>query len=192
MEAHPEPARPITATSVITRVVKPGSENAFEEWLHGISKEAAKHPGHHSVTIFRPPPGGREYTIVLHFDRQENLQSWLNTDVRREWIDRSIPLTESPEHRAEVSGLEHWFTLPGKSEARRPARLKMAALTILAVYPTILSLNYVLPPILRRTPPMLAPLIVTICLTLLLTYVLMPNLTKVFHKWLYPEPELRQ
>src|SRR5207237_7991783 len=128
---QPEPTRRTTATPVITRVVRPGSENAVEEWTHGISKEAAKPPGHHSVTIFRPPPGGREYTIVLHFDRQENLQRWLDTDVRREWIDRSTPLTESPERRAEVSGLEHWFTLPGKPEARRPPKLKMVVLTVL-------------------------------------------------------------
>jgi antibiotic biosynthesis monooxygenase (ABM) superfamily enzyme len=181
--------RPNGATSVITRIVKPGSEKAFEEWIHGIAQEAAKFPGHHSVTIFRHSPEEREYTFVLHFDRQENLKRWLDSDVRREWIDRSIPLTEVPEERAEVTGVEHWFTLPGKQEARRPAKLKMVALTILAVYPTILTLNYVLSPIFRRVPALLAPLIVTFCLTLLLTYVLMPNLTKVFHGWLYPDPE---
>ena len=188
MEEQLDPRRPNGATSVIRRVVKPGSEKAFEEWIHGISQEAAKFPGHHSVTIFRHAPGEREYTFVLHFDREENLKRWLDSDVRREWLDRSLPFTEVPEERSEVSGVEHWFTLPGKAEARRPPKLKMVALTILAVYPTILSLNYVLSPILRRVPPLVAPLIVTCCLTVLLTYVLMPNLTKAFHRWLYPEP----
>lgn len=179
--------RPVTAKSVITRVVKPGSEKDFEEWLHGISQEAAKAPGHQSVTIFRPPPGGREYTMVLHFDEKKNLDLWLGGEKRREWIERSALLTEVPEQRTEVTGLEHWFSLPGKKEAGRPPKLKMASLTVLAAYPTILGLNFALRPLLRIVPQLLAPLIVTILMTLLLTYVWMPNLTRLVYRWLYPE-----
>jgi len=179
--------RPVTATSVITRVVKPGSEKAFEEWLHGISQEAARAPGHQSVTIFRPPPGGREYTMVLHFNDKRNLDLWLGGSTRRDWIERSLPLTEVPEQRADVTGLEHWFTLPGKKETGRPPKLKMAFLTVLAAYPTILGLNFALGPLLRRVPHLLAPLIVTVFLTLLLTYLWMPNLTRLVYRWLYPQ-----
>ncbi len=186
MEPKPAHDRPPTAKSIITQVPRPGCEPAFEAWLHEIAQVTAKAPGHQSVTIFRPPPGGREYTIVLDFDRQENLERWLGTDTRREWVARGALLTEVPERRAEVSGIEHWFTLPGRPEPLRPPRSKMALLTVLAVYPTILALTHGLSPILRRVPPLLAPLVVTVCLTLLLTYLLMPTVTRVFHRWLYP------
>lgn len=176
----------MTAKSIISQVAKPGCEQAFEEWLHEIAQVTAKAPGHQSVTILRPPPGGREYTVILHFDRQESLESWLKTDIRRQWVERGAQLTEVPERRAEVTGIEHWFTLPGRPEPLRPARSKMAFLTVLVVYPTILALTHGLSPVLKRMPPLLAPLLVTVCLTLLLTYVLLPNVTRVFHGWLYP------
>ncbi len=181
-----EEHRPDPATSVITRVVRAGHEDAFEEWLHGISREAATFPGHHSVTIFRPQTGGRQYTIVLQFDRRENLERWLDSDARRESVERSNAFTEVHESRAEVTGLEHWFTLPGKEEPRHAPRMKMVLLTALVVYPTILALNAVLAPILRAIPPLLGPLVVTVALTLLLTYLLMPGVTRLFYKWLYP------
>lgn len=174
------------ARSVITRRVKPGREKDLEDWLHGISQEAARFSGHLSVTIFRPPAHAREYVIVLQFDRQENLDRWLHSDIRRSWIERSTEMTEEPERRAETTGLEHWFTLPGRPERRPPPRLKMALLTMLAAYPTILGLNLLLGPVMKKLPPPVGPLIVTVCLTLLLTYVLMPNLTRLSYKWLYP------
>jgi antibiotic biosynthesis monooxygenase (ABM) superfamily enzyme len=182
-----EQHRLVPATSVITRVVKPGSEKAFEEWLHGISQEAAKFPGHLSVTIFRPAPGGREYTIVVQFNRNENLQRWLQSDRRRDWIERVHALEEVPEHRTEVTGLEHWFTLPGKPEPSPPPKHKMALLIALAAYPTVLALHVILLPILNRVPYPLGALIASVCLVLLLTYVVMPTVTRVFHGWLYPK-----
>ena len=187
MDADIAPREPkiVPVNSVITRTVKPGHEPAFETWLHGISQAAARFPGHHSVTILRPRAGDREYTIVLQFDREENLKAWLESDVRREWVERSKADTEGEERRAVVSGLEHWFTLPGKAAPHRPPPWKMATLTILVVYPTILALNAILAPVLRSVPHPIGPLIVTICLTLLLTYLLMPNVTRLAYSWLY-------
>jgi uncharacterized protein len=182
-----EQHRPVPATAVITRVIKAGSTKAFEEWLHGISQEAARFPGHHSVTIFRPREGSREYTIVLQFDHDESLQTWLRSDARRMWLDRVRPMEELPEERSEMQGLEPWFTLPGKSEPSPPPKHKMALLVILTVYPTMLALRAILFPFLDRLPYALAGLITSVCLVLLLTYVLMPNMTKVFHRWLYRE-----
>jgi uncharacterized protein len=182
-----EQHRLVPATPIITRVVKPGSEKVFEEWLHGISQESARFPGYLSSTIFRPPAGGREYTIVLQFDRDENLQSWLRSGQRRAWLDRVGALEEVPAQRSEVTGLEHWFTLPDKPEALPPPKHKMALLIILTVYPTMLAVRALLFPILDRLSYPLAALIVTVCLVLLLTYVLMPSVTRVFHRWLYPQ-----
>jgi uncharacterized protein len=182
-----EQHRLVPAASIITRVVKPGSEKAFEEWLHGISQEAARFPGHRSATIFRPRAGGREYTIVLKFDRDENLQGWLRSDRRRDWVERVRALEEVPEHRDEVTGFEHWFTLPGKPEPSPPPRHKMALLVALAAYPTVLALHVILSPIVSGLPYPLAALIATVCLVLVLTYVVMPNVTRVFHGWLYPK-----
>jgi len=182
-----EQRRLAPATSVITRVVKPSAEKAFEEWLHGISQESARFPGHLSATIFRPPPGGREYTIVLQFDSEENLRRWLRSGRRREWIERVGALEEVPEQRRDLTGIERWFTLPGRPQAAPPPRYKMALLVALAAYPTVLALHVILYPIIGRVPYVVGALISSVCLVLLLTYVVMPKVTRVFHDWLYPK-----
>src|SRR5258705_365505 len=131
------PGRPGTATP--EHLFAAGYAACFGGALDYVAKqqkrEAAKFPGHLSATIFRPAAGARKYTVVLQFDRDENLQNWLRSDRRREWIERVSALEAVPEHREEVTGLEHWFTLPGKPETSPPSRHKMALLLVLAAYP---------------------------------------------------------
>ena len=187
---EPAPVEPevgaFPVTTIITRRVRVGSEKSFETWLHGISEAAARFPGHGSVTILRPRSGDRTYTIILQFDVEKNLRAWLDSDVRRGWVERSKPLTEGEEQKDLVTGLEHWFTPPGERETHGPPEWKMVLLTILAVFPTINVLEFLLGPVLQRVHHVVGVLIITVCLTLLLSYVLMPTLTKLAYKWLYP------
>ena len=83
-------------------------------------------------------------------------------------------------------GLGYWFTLPGKPETPPPSRHKMALLIVLAAYPTVLALHVILSPVVGNLPYPLAALIGSVCLVLVLTYVVMPWVTRVFHRWLYP------
>jgi uncharacterized protein len=165
--------RPQGATSVITHVVKAGSEAAFERWIDDVTRAASGFPGHHATTVLRPRAGEREYTVVLHFESAAELQEWLGSDVRREWIDRVRPLTEG-ERRTVLTGLEHWFTPERRGN---PPRWKMAALTIL-------GLEAGLAPVLARVPRVAGPLVITVCMTLLLTYAFMPALSRLTSRWL--------
>lgn len=85
-------------TAVILQVVRPGREQGYEEWLKGTSATAAKFPGHRGVSIIRPKHSDRiEYAIILRFDRYSNLKNWMESDIRKEWIERSRPLVEAPQ-----------------------------------------------------------------------------------------------
>ena len=65
-------ARPLTAapvTLVLSRAVKTGHEQEFEDVLHRLAAQVRRQPGHLDLTVLRPQPGGpRIYTIVSHFD----------------------------------------------------------------------------------------------------------------------------
>ena len=56
------------ATLVLSRAVKAGHEQAFEDVLHRLAAEVRRQPGHLDLTVLAPQPGGPcIYTIVSHF-----------------------------------------------------------------------------------------------------------------------------
>jgi antibiotic biosynthesis monooxygenase (ABM) superfamily enzyme len=67
-----------------------------------------------------------------------------------------------------------------------PPRYKMALVTWLGVFFTISILNRLLIPLLSGLPALLKSLIITGLTVILLTYLIMPRLTQLFRKWLYP------
>lgn len=173
-------------TVVFSHLVKPGRETGYEEWMKGISAVAKTFPGHAGVSIFRPEKGPLlQYVIVLKFDRMENLQNWLDSDVRQEWIERSKPLIQPPQELQILTGMETWFTLPTQLGKPAPPRYKMAVITWLGVYSCVMVLGYILKPILGNLPLFLNQAISIAIVVILLTYIIMPRLTKLFSKWLY-------
>lgn len=174
-------------TAVITHLIKPGREEGYEEWIKGIIPVAKTFKGHLGVNILRPHKGlHQEYIVVLHFDHHQNLQAWLDSDVRREWIERVKPLIQASEDVQILTGLETWFRLPRRSPQPPPKRYKMVLLTWLAVFVTLSTMKYVLAPLLAPLPGLLAQLITVGIVVCLLTYIVMPQLTRLFYKWLYP------
>ena len=176
-------------TAVISHVVKQGRELRYEAWFHGIAADARKFKGHLGVSTIRPQHHAHpEYVVILKFDCYNNLKTWLESDVRREWIERLQPLIEKPEDIQTLTGLETWFTLPNKSMKAPPRRYKMALVTWLGVFVTISILNRLLVPLLSGLPALLTSLMITGLTVILLTYLVMPRLTQLFRKWLYPIP----
>jgi uncharacterized protein len=50
--------------------------------------------------------------IVLHFNHHGNLQAWLESEVRRDWIGYAKSLLQGSEDVQVLTGLETWFKLP--------------------------------------------------------------------------------
>lgn len=175
-------------TAIISHTVRPGREQGYEEWLHGIAAVAQKFRGHLGVNVIRPWNHAHpEYVAILKFDQYNNLKTWLESDIRQEWLARLQPLIEKPEAVQTLTGLETWFTLPNRLEVP-PPRYKMVLVTWLGVFLTLPIPNHLLAPLLSGLPTLLQQLISTGFSVVLLTYLIMPHLTQLFCKWLYPLP----
>lgn len=110
-------------TAVISHLVKPGQEDRYEQWLHEISKVAQQFEGHSGVSFVRPQNAAHpEYAIILKFDCYKNLRQWMESPIRQEWIDRVKPLVQKDQDVQILTGLETWFTLPGKLVQHPPKR----------------------------------------------------------------------
>lgn len=174
-------------TAVISHIVRPGREQGYEEWFHGIAADARKFKGHLGVSAIRPRDHAHpEYVVILKFDCYDNLKTWLESNIRRQWIERLHPLIEKSEEIQTLTGLETWFSLPSQPLKAPPPRYKMALVTWLGVFMTLAVLSRLLAPLLSGLPPWLNQLITTGLVVALLTYLIMPQLTKLFHKWFYP------
>jgi len=174
-------------TAVIAHLVKPGRQEGYEEWLRGIIPVAKTFEGHLGVQILRPKPGEHtEYVIVLHFDRHQNLKIWLESDVRREWIERVQPLIQQPENVQVLTGLETWFELPKRPQKTPPKRYKIALITWMGVLLLSLMIGTLLNPLLAQMPWLLRQVLTSGLIVWLLAYFLMPQLTRLFYRWLYP------
>ena len=63
----------------------------------------------------------------------------------------------------------------------------MAVATLIGVYPTSLALGTFVVPHLHGLPKPLASLIIASSMVLCLTWLVMPQVTRVLHRWLQPK-----
>lgn len=176
------------ATVDILQRVKPGCEAEFESILTDLIEAARVFEGHLGVNVFRPGDRAHpEYRIVFKFDRISNLKRWEISAVRQKLLDRANRLTVDPGQTSILTGLETWFTLPQQPGLAPPPRYKMVLLTGATIYVLINLMNTLVLPLLAPLPPLLRTLVVTFLMVAIMTYGMMPRLTKLFAGWLYPQ-----
>lgn len=171
-------------TVVFTWDVKPGHERAFEEWAHGTNDEAARFPGHLGATWLRAEGIRHRYYTVLTFADDDRLGEWLGSAEREDRMDRLGGLATAHRNQS-TTGLETWFSLPGEA-VPAPSRWKMVLVTFAAVYPLSLLFQAFLAPATQAWPLPVRGLAFPVIMVPLLTYVVMPGLSRLFRRYLYP------
>jgi antibiotic biosynthesis monooxygenase (ABM) superfamily enzyme len=175
-------------TMLLVRTVRPDRLKDFEEWVTGVKQVVRRFEGYLGTDIIRPRDHSHpEYVIMARFDNYEHLRAWMSSREREELLKKSENLTIGATHVQEAHGFEPWFTLPERSAASHPPpKYKMALLTILAIYPSLLALSTLLSYLLPNWPRALLILLNVILLVPAMTYYIMPWITRLFRPWLYP------
>jgi len=134
-----------------------------------------------------------ENVTIFRRNKYDILANWKKSSIRNEWLQKGRKLVESDPDVQKMTGLEFWFTPYFKDESslmiplQPPPRYKMVIVTI----PVISILLLTLVPQIDFFTEMLSipfPLILVIAFTitvLLMTYVIMPLLTKLLKPWLF-------
>jgi antibiotic biosynthesis monooxygenase (ABM) superfamily enzyme len=176
-----------SVTVVTSRRVKPGHEDEFERWLEGIGEAAAKYPGFVWRRITRPRDHDRpEYVVVFKFDSYAHMLAWTESDERREWLARVRSLVLDEFKETVLTGLERWFTLAARPGVAPPPAYKMATVTLAIIYPLSFGLSTMLTRFLSPLPSALRSLVASVTLVVLMTWVIMPRVTRLLRRWLYP------
>jgi antibiotic biosynthesis monooxygenase (ABM) superfamily enzyme len=177
--------RPEPVAIVVGRAARPGRETEFENWGRRFLSTASAFPGHLAGSAIKQD-GRAEYLFIHHFVDQEHLDRWMDSPERATLLAEEVDVAGSPHRTQNAAGLETWFRLPGEdTPASRPAAWKMSLLTVIVIY--LLVLGYVewAAPLFYSWPLLLSNLVLPVVLTTLLSYVILPLLTRVFRRWLF-------
>ena len=177
-----EQTGPVTIS--VARHVVPGRETDYENWMKGITAEALAFPGHMGVNVIRPTSGSREYVTIFRFDTYEHSKAWEDSNVRQEWLANLSGIVEGEDEVRKGTGLEFWFSLPELPMAH-PSPHKMAVVLLVVVYTLVMSINLVLSTFADDWPTAARVFVTVFCQVLLMTYVVMPRVTRLLKNWLY-------
>ena len=172
----------------IARRVRPGYEADFEAAVRGVILAASTFPGYLGSEVLYPPTRRGEWQLILRFDTPNHRQEWETSPICQGWIARADALTEPP-RVFRVNGLEAWFSLPEVPHVAPPPRWKTAIVSAIGIYPVISVLPGLLQPITSNLPTWLATLVSISIMMPLVTWVVMPQVTRLFKGWLYPKSD---
>lgn len=174
-------------TVVISRRVKKGCEDAFEQLSAKMTEAASPFPGYMGASLFRPSSNADpEYRIIFKFSSEQTLEAWQNSEQRGQWLKGIECLLEEPSKVEVMSGLVTWFSLPGQNPVQPPPKYKMTLVSWMALFPTVTLIFWLFGDLLAPLPLVLRTLLVTAVVMVLMSYVLMPRFTRWFSFWLFP------
>lgn len=160
--------------------------------------------------------GGFAWQVVQRFDSERSALVWEGSTARTQWEAYANPFAwkidgrvvrgpapraaEQPVPVQAFAGSPAGMPMPTGAPAAAPAETSVPAppppvpppkwklwfVNMSAVFPPVLVFNVTVLPYLGGVNPLLRTLLLCLCVTALVTWVLMPRLQRFFKKWLNP------
>ncbi len=185
-------------SELVMATVAPGEEQTYMSLRAALDTHAAKVPGFVSVDVFPPTPGERIWSAVLTFESNAALQEWRASPERAKLLGQIRQVADDQDWVL-PNGFGRWSS--GNASATVPAPVWKQAMTALAViYAMVSVLNITLGNFIgeglsvegsKVVPGLGLSLPVVVFIgnavgTILLTWVVMPVVTRLLSWWLSP------
>jgi len=176
-------------TMMFTERVKLDKTKEYETWSEGVLGGVREFTGYLGADVIRPEESSlQEYITLVRFDTCLNLKAWRESQNLADWQKKLPELLVGDPHKQEASGLELWFDRPTTPQKlKEPPFWKQVIIGVICVYPLVLLLNWLLGPPMDVFPREIATLVNVVILSSLLTYPVMPWVTRLLRAWLYPK-----
>jgi uncharacterized protein len=181
-----DPLQAAAALDSVTLVsavrVSPGVEEEHRRIHHAAVAAAARLGGLRSHE-FRPArPGIQADTVaLLTFDDRAALDRWLNSDERREALDAMAELHDGSRTVTVIGGFAGWLSVSGGPE---PRRWKQAIAVVLGLVPVSLVVTLAREAVAPDLPLLAALIITALGNVAILTWLVMPVLSRLLRGWL--------
>ncbi|MGY1602285.1 antibiotic biosynthesis monooxygenase [Geodermatophilus sp. SYSU D00815] len=170
-------------TVVVAREVAPGREQEFHRWVDELLAAARRFPGYLGSGVLQPIAGGSVWHVVYRFDSAERLAGWEGSTIRTRLLERGAEFMETVAERR-LDGMEAWFEPPASAPAP-PPRWKTFVMTATVILVLQFLLSTALRPLVGDWPLLLRTAAVIVPLVALMTWVVMPRLSRLLRPWLY-------
>lgn len=183
-------ATPRAVTVLIARRVLPAHVAAFEAAMQGMLSAAEGFAGHLGGQVIAPEEVGEGaepllYHIVFAFDSEAHLAAWQDSQERAHWLQQVLPHTVGTQQLQRVAGLDYWFAAPNSTTRPAPPRWKVAVVTWLGIFPSVLFLFMTVAPWMADWWLVPRVAVITVLVVLIMTWGVAPRLTRLLHPWLH-------
>lgn len=177
---------PVTVT--VAYHVIPGRETDFHSWGWAVLRASSREPGFLGGGVLAD--GEAEWHVVYRFD-QRGVGPGLGRLDHPGTVGHPREPVRPGDGAPQRAGSKSWFdaqTGAPKPPAAPlpPAKWKLWFVNMSAVFPPVLLFNLLVIPYLGGLNPLIRTLLLCLCVTALVTWILMPRLQRFFKKWLYP------
>jgi antibiotic biosynthesis monooxygenase (ABM) superfamily enzyme len=187
-----QPGAPGAVTVSITRHIDPDHAAQMIAWVRAGATLAERFDGFLGTGWVRPATDSDEWHMLYRFADHASLDAWESSPQRDWWLGAAQGLVgESRVERR--TGIEGWFDEPASADVQdlRPApaappRWKQAVVIWLTFFPLSLTLSVLLGLTGLELSLLVRVLVTTVVATPIMTYGLLPWMTKRFEWWLKP------
>ncbi len=185
-------AVPVTVS--IARRVDPGRASEMVAWMRAGTALAEAFPGFLGAGWVQSGPGSSEWHMLYRFADAETLRRWEESPQRHWWLSSAQGIVEHTRVERRT-GIEGWFDRPQEQEVddltgppAPPPRWKQAVIIWLGFFPVSLLAAVTLGHLLAGQHVVVRTLVTTLCLTPLMTYLVLPQVTRALQWWLHGGP----
>ena len=185
---------PLAVTVAITRKADPSRNAEMLAWVRAGTTLAEDFPGFLGVGWVRPVLGSTEWHMLYRFADAAALHAWEESPQRQWWLSSAQGMVEHTRVERRT-GIEGWFDPPQEQEIddltgppAPPPRWKQAVIIWLGFFPVSLLSAVTLGRLVDGQNAVVRTLVTTLCLTPLMTYLVLPQVTRALQWWLHGGP----
>ncbi|WP_018220282.1 antibiotic biosynthesis monooxygenase [Salinispora pacifica] len=192
------PAMPVTVS--VSRRTDPARTQEMVAWMRAGTALAEAFPGFLGAGWIRSAPGSGEWHMLYRFADDETLRRWEESPQRHWWLASAQGVVEHTQVERRT-GVEGWFSRRGQvvepvsaaptAPPPSPPRWKQAVTIWLAFFPLSLTATLLTGRFMPDVPVPARVLLMTLTLTPLMTYVVLPRITQALGWWLHGRPPAR-
>ncbi len=184
--------QPTLASFVIEHVVPRGRGLAFRWWHARLTHSAQQYEGYIRTDLCPPVKQGSQlrWYSIIHFESAEQLSRWLKSADRERLIEAGRKVFKTYQFKSFSTGLEGWFSHQKGTEqlGLGPPAWKQNLAVVFGLYPVVMlqTLLFQALGLMEDWPLAGSMLINNLISSSILTWAVMPLVTRLLRFWLQP------